>query len=88
MFFAIINSSLSFYIIFCFCFEGFDLGLIYTRTRNHDPWVGHSYMYLITHLRQNGIYHGAIHLRNWNSLHPMSTNKYKFCHFRLPYLYL
>ena len=43
---------------------------------------GHSYMYLITHLRRKGIYHGAIYLRNWNSLHPISTNKSKFCHFR------
>ena len=44
--------------------------------------VGHSYMYLITHLRRKGIYHRAIYLRNWNSLHPISTNKSKFCHFR------
>ena len=33
--------------------------------------VGHSYMYLITHLQQKGIYHGAIYLRNWN-LHPIT----------------
>ena len=49
--------------------------LVYTR-------VGHSYMYLITHMRRKGIYHGVIYLRNWNSLHPISTNKYKFYHFR------
>ena len=30
----------------------------------------------------------AIYLRNWNSLHPISINKSKFCHFRWPYLYL
>jgi hypothetical protein len=44
--------------------------------------VGHSYMYLITHLQRKGIYHGAIYLRNWSSLHPISTDKSKFCHFR------
>ena len=32
----------------------------------HPPRVEHSYMYLITHLRRKGIYHGAIYLRNWN----------------------
>ena len=53
----------------------------------HESRVWHSYIYLIIHLRRKGICHGAIYLRNWNSLHPISTNKYKFCHFRLPYLY-
>jgi hypothetical protein len=43
--------------------------------------VGHSDMYLITHLRRKGIYYGAIYLRNWNCLHPISTDKSKFCHF-------
>ena len=51
--------------------------VILYRTRE-----GHSYMYLITHMRWKGIYHGALYLRNWNSLHPMSTNKSKFCHYR------
>ena len=32
-------------------------------------------MYLVTHLRRKGIYHGAIYLKNWNSLHPISTDK-------------
>jgi hypothetical protein len=35
-------------------------------------------MYLITHLRRKGIYHGAIYLRNWNSLHPISIDKSNF----------
>ena len=35
-------------------------------------------MYLITHLRRKGIYHGAIYLRNWNSLHPINTNNLNF----------
>ena len=48
----------------------------------HLPWVGHSYMYLITHMGRKGIYHGGIYLINWNSLHPISTDKSKFCHFR------
>ena len=52
------------------------------RGINIKAWGGHSYMYLITHLRQKGIYHGAIYLRNWNSVHPISTDKSKFCHFR------
>ena len=39
-----------------------------TTDVNHSR-VGHSYMYLITHLRWKGIYHGAIYIRNWNSLH-------------------
>ena len=29
-----------------------------------DARVGHSYMYLMTHLRRKGINHGAIYLRN------------------------
>jgi hypothetical protein len=45
-------------------------------------WVGHSNMYLITHMRRKGIYHGAIYLRNWNCLHPISIDKSKFYHFR------
>ena len=45
-----------------------------------DTRAGHSYMYLITNLRRKGIYDGAIYLRNWNFLHPISTNKSKFCH--------
>ena len=44
--------------------------------------VGHSYLYLITHMRRKGIYHGAIYLRNWNCLHPISKDESKFCHFR------
>ena len=47
-----------------------------------EPRVGHSYMYLITHMQRKGIYHGAIYLRNWNSLHPISTEKSNFFHFR------
>ena len=46
------------------------------------PRVGHSYMYLITHLQWKGIYHGAIYLINWNSIQPISTDQSKFCHFR------
>ena len=34
-------------------------------------------MYSVTHLRKKGIYHEAIYLRNWNSLHPISTDKSK-----------
>ena len=66
------------FIVFSFQLE------IYRRKHQLDicARVGHSYMYLITHLRWKGIYHGAIYLRNWNSLHPISTNKSKFCHFR------
>jgi hypothetical protein len=32
-------------------------------------------MYLVTHMRRKGIYHGAIYLKNWNSLHPISIDK-------------
>ena len=49
---------------------------------------GHSYMYLVTHMRRKGIYHGAIYLKIWNSLHPISTDKSNFFHFRWPYMYL
>jgi hypothetical protein len=52
------------------------------------PRVGHSNMYLITRMRQKGIYHGAIYLKDWNCLHPIIIDKSKFCHFRWPYLYL
>ena len=34
-------------------------------------------MYLITHLQQKGTYHGAIYLISWNSLHPISIDKFK-----------
>jgi hypothetical protein len=44
----------------------------------YAPQVGHSYMYLITHLRRKGIYHGAFYLRNWNSSHPISTYNLNF----------
>jgi hypothetical protein len=47
-----------------------------------DSRVGHSYMYLITHLQRKDNYYGAIYLRNWKSSHLIGTNKYKFCHFR------
>ena len=46
--------------------------------------VGHSYMYLRTHMRRKGIYHGAIYVINWNFLHLISTNKSNFCHFDDP----
>ena len=39
-----------------------------------NAWVGHSYMYLIIHMRRKGMYHGVIYLRNWTSLHRISTN--------------
>ena len=52
------------------------------RSEEVGARVGHSYMYLITLLRRRGIYHGAIYLRIWNSLHPISIDKSKFCHFR------
>ena len=35
-------------------------------------------MYSITNLRRKGIYHGAIYLIGWNSLHPISIDKSKF----------
>ena len=61
---------------------GLGFKFAYVVDDGRETQVGHSYMYLITHLRRKGIYHGAIYLRNWNSLHPISTYKSKFCHFR------
>ena len=35
--------------------------------------VGHSYMYLITHLRRKGIYHGAIYPRKLEFFTPYQS---------------
>ena len=50
--------------------------------------IGYSYMYLITHMRRKGIYHGAIYLIDWNSLHPISIDKSKFCRLDDPIVFI
>ena len=57
------------------------------RGSMRDQWPGRYPGRALIHVFNNpsameGYLSGGIYLKNWNSLHPISTYKSKFCHFR------